>query len=358
MKSTKSRWGTVAWVALALCCACSATPAWAARRAIDQHASADPQGQIEIVSVSGRVTVVGWDKSEVEVTGTLGSDIDKLDISSSGTRTTIRVVLDEAHGRHWGIDLHEPGDADLTVYAPRGSSLTASLVSSDISVRDVQGEQELQTVSGEVRTAALRAVRVHTVSGDVHVNAGPDSGPLEIGTVSGDLDVTGGHGDVTISTVSGTGKLSLGTVTHARLKAVSGDYQVAMALAADGLLEVQTMSGDVVVDFTDGVPPADFDLHSFSGDLKACFGQKAEHEHYGPGSRLWYREGAGSARVRIDTHSGDVSLCSRHLTGARAAGTDSLPDLLRVGFRFARGAGRCRPVIARPMNCRLCLLQS
>ncbi|HEV7986759.1 MAG TPA: DUF4097 family beta strand repeat-containing protein [Steroidobacteraceae bacterium] len=358
MKLSKSRFATVACVGLALSCACGATPAWAERRAIDQHASADPQGQIEIVNVSGRVAVVGWDKPEVEVTGTLGSDIGKLDIASSGTRTTIRVVLDESHGRHWGIGLHDPGDADLTVYAPRGSSLTASLVSSDISVRDLQGEQELQTVSGEVRTAALRAVRVHTVSGDVHVNAGPDSGLLEIGTVSGDLDVTGGHGDITISTVSGTGKLSLGTVTHARLKAVSGDYQLAMALATDGLLEVQSVSGDVVVDFTNGVPPADFDLHSFSGDLKACFGQKAEHEHYGPGSRLWYREGAGSARVRIDTHSGDVSLCTRPLTGARAAGPDALSDLVRVGLKFAQGAGSCRPVIARPINCRMCLLQS
>jgi hypothetical protein len=312
MRASSNRMTALAASALAFGCAWAAPPAWAARRAIDQHAAADPQGQVEIVNVSGRVTVIGWPKAEIEVTGMLGSDIDKLDIASSGTRTTVRVVLDESHPRRWGLDLHDPSDADLTVYVPAGSSLTASLVSADISVRDVQGEQELQTVSGEVRTAALHAVRVHTVSGDVHVSAGPDSGLLEIGTVSGDLDVIGGHGDVTISTVSGTGKLSLGTLTHARLKSVSGDYELAMALAADGLLEVQSVSGDVVVNFTDGVPPAQFDLHSFSGDLKTCFGQKAEHENYGPGSRLSYREGAGSARVRIDSHSGDVSLCAPH----------------------------------------------
>ena len=131
-----------------------------------------------------------------------------------------------------------------------------------------------------------------------------------------------------------------------------------MALAADGLLEVQSVSGDVVVDFTNGAPPAEFDLHSFSGDLKACFGQKAEHEHYGPGSRLWYREGAGSARVRIDTHSGDVSLCARALTGARAAAPDALSALLRVGLRFTQGSGNCHPAVARPINCRMCLLSS
>lgn len=342
----------VAATSLALYCAGAASPAWAARRAIDQHASADPQGQVEIINVSGRINVVGWEKPEVDVSGTLGPDVDKVDIATAGSRTTIRVVRDESRAHHWGIEQGYGGDADLTVYVPRGSSLTASLVSADISVRDLMGDQELQTVSGEVKTTAARAVRVHTVSGDVQVAAGPDSALLEIGTVSGDQNVTGGHGDVTISTVSGTGKLSLGTITHARLKSVSGDLELTAGLAVDGLLEAQSVSGDVKVEFTNGVPPADFDLHSFSGDLKTCFGQKGEHEHYGAGSRLWYREGAGSARVHIDTSSGDVSLCTRQLTGANGGGTDALAELLRVR------TGLCHTVIARPINCRMCLLQS
>lgn len=310
----------VASVAFAIVGAGATSPAWAARRAIDQHAAADPQGQVEIINVSGQVTVVGWDKPEVDVSGTIGAEVDKVDISTAGTHTTVRVVLTNSHGPRWDLGMRDAGAAELTVYVPRGSSLTASLVSADLVVRDLQGEQELQTVSGEVRTTAARSVRVHTVSGDAHVIAGADSALLDISTVSGDLEVSGGHGDVAISTVSGAGKLVLGTVTHARLKSVSGDFSLAAGLDADGQLEAQSVSGDIDIEFSNGVPPAEFDLHSFSGDLKTCFGQKATHEQYGPGSRLWYRQGAGTARVHVDTNSGDVSLCTAASSGGHSPG--------------------------------------
>jgi len=348
---------TAASIVLAACGAGTAAPAWAARRAIDQHAVADPQGQVEIINVSGHLTVVGWDKAEIDVSGTLGPDVDKVDIDSAGNHTTVRVVLNQSRPR-WGLELGDAGGANLTVYIPRASSLDASLVSADVEVRELQGDQELQTVSGNVRTTAARAVRVHTVSGDAQVSAGADSALLEVGTVSGDLEVTGGHGDVTISTVSGTGKLSLGKAAHVRLKSVSGDYELSTGLTPDGSLEAQSVSGDISIEFTDGLPPADFDLHSFSGDLRTCFGQKSEHEHYGAGSKLWYREGAGSARVHVDTNSGDVSLCARHTTGARGSSPDAISELLRVSLRVQPGGGHRRAISTRPLHCRLCLLQS
>jgi DUF4097 and DUF4098 domain-containing protein YvlB len=201
-------------------------------------------------------------------------------------------------------------EAVLSVHVPRGSSLSASLMSADLSVRDVQGNQELQTVSGNVSSTAAHDVRIHTVSGDIHLNAGPESRLLELGTVSGDLDVEGGRGDITVNTVSGEGKLSLGAITHANIKSVSGNYHLRAALGGEGLLEGQSVSGDFTIEFSGGPPAADYELHTFSGDLKSCFGQKSTHENYGPGSRLSFRQGAGGAQVRIDTHSGDVSLCA------------------------------------------------
>jgi hypothetical protein len=287
-----------------------ATVACAAPHDVDEHRSADPKGQVEIVDVGGRIDVVGWDKPEIEVAGTLGSDTDKLEISSAGSSTTIRVVDTDSEDQHWRIRVRARPEAILSVHVPHGSRLSASLVSADLSVSDVQGNQELQTVSGNVTTTAVHDVRIHTVSGDVHLSAGPDSHLLELGTVSGDLDVDGGHGDITVNTVSGEARLSLGPIAHANIKSVSGNYRIRAALAGEGLLEGQSVSGDISIEFTGGLPAGEYELQTFSGDLKTCFGQKATHENYGPGSRLSFRQGAGGAQVRIDTHSGDVSLCA------------------------------------------------
>jgi Putative adhesin len=294
----------------ALLAALSGPVAMAAPRDVDEHRAADPQGQVEIVEVSGRIDVIGWDKPEIEVAGTLGSDTDKLDIVSAGNRTTIRVVDSDAEDQHWRIRVRIRPEAILQVHLPRGSSLSASLVSADLSVRDLQGNQELQTVSGNVTTTAAHDVRIHTVSGDIHLAAGADSHLLELGTVSGDLDVDGGHGDININTVSGEGRLLLGAISHASIRSVSGNYHIRAALAGEGLLEGQSVSGDFSIEFAGGPPAAEYELHTFSGELKTCFGQKSTHENYGPGSRLSFRQGAGGAQVRIDTHSGDVSLCA------------------------------------------------
>jgi DUF4097 and DUF4098 domain-containing protein YvlB len=291
-----------------------ATLAWpgtagAATRTVDEHRPAEAAGQVEIQNVAGRVEVVGWDKPEVAVTGTLGGDVERLDIASAGSRTTVHVAMHESHGLVFGW--HDGGETKLVVHVPTRSSLTATLVSADLSVTGVAGKQELHTVSGDVTTSAQHEVRVQTVSGDVHLTAGPESRLVEISTVSGDLNVSGGAGELTVQTVSGDGALTVGMLTRGHLKTVSGDFSITADLAADGRFEAESVSGDFRINFAGPLPPAAFDVQTFSGDLTTCFGRKAAHEGYGPGSRLSFQEGAGSARVRIDTKSGDVTLCSK-----------------------------------------------
>jgi DUF4097 and DUF4098 domain-containing protein YvlB len=288
----------------------AASPALAgARRTIDEHRPADAAGQVEINNVAGRIEVVGWGQAEVAVTGTIGSDVEKVEVTSAGTRTTVHVEEKQTMGMHFGSG--SSSEANLVVHVPQGSSVTTTLVSADLSVRGVSGNQQIQTVSGDVDAAVAHEARVRTVSGDVKLAAGPDSKMLEVGTVSGDITVDGGGGEVTVSTVSGEGHITLGATTRVGIKSVSGDLTVAAGLAADGRLEAESVSGDIVIQFTGSVPPADFDLQSFSGDLSTCFGQKASREGHGPGSRLNFREGAGTAKVRVDTKSGDVTVCSR-----------------------------------------------
>jgi hypothetical protein len=293
-------------VALAAAPVASAAPA----TTVDEHRAVDPQGQIEVINVAGRIEVVGWDKPELAVTGTIGSGVEKLDISTAGTRTTVRVVTRGSHGITLGWSATTSAEAKLVLHVPTRSSLTAQLVSSDLVVNGIAGDQDVRTVSGDVNASAQHEVRIHTVSGDVKLSAGAESRLIDIGTVSGDLHVNGGGGELTINTVSGDGTINVGATSRAHLKTVSGDFGVALGLAADGRFEAESISGDLRVDFAGALPPAEYDLQTFSGDLETCSGRKGEREGYGPSHRLNFKEGAGTARVRIDTKSGDVHLCA------------------------------------------------
>src|ERR1700723_4219085 len=72
-----------------------------ASRAIHESRAADPQGEVEIFNLAGKVEVQGWDRSEVEVGGSADDGVERVDVSGSGRRTSIPVVAGAS--RVWGL---------------------------------------------------------------------------------------------------------------------------------------------------------------------------------------------------------------------------------------------------------------
>jgi Putative adhesin len=279
-------------------------PALAANHSFSAQKPAEPGGTVEIVNVAGSVEISGWDQPLVDVTGTIGSRVERVDVTSSANRTTVRVVLPSG-GNAWSND----NEARLKIRVPQNSALEVSLVSADLRVTGVSGNHHLQTVSGDITGDAGGELQVNTVSGDVMLTA-RNSHSAQFKTVSGDLHVSGADGDVLLDTVSGDAILTLGPLTRAHLETVSGDLAaVTGALAAGAQFDASSVSGDLRVDFA-AAPDADIDVQSFSGEITNCFGPKPVEEQYGPGSRLSFRSGKGGGRVHIDTKSGDVRLCN------------------------------------------------
>jgi len=274
-----------------------------AGRSIHERRAADPQGEIEIVNVSGTVEVHGWDRSEVEVGGTAGDNVDRVDVTSAGNQTSIHVVSRAAHT--WGSD----AEAHLVVHVPAKSAIMASLVSADFTVTGVLGDLKVQSVSGNLSGDVGGNVRATTVSGGIRLTARAAKA-AEVKTISGDIQLKGGGGDVEITTVSGRAMIELAEVTRGRFKSVSGDLRAELALTPDGQIESESVSGNVSLQFA-AAPAAEFDVQSFSGDISNCFGPKPTQSRYGPGSRLEFKNGDGRARVRVNTKSGDVRLCGR-----------------------------------------------
>lgn len=299
-RHSRARRGT--WIAVSTCVflvvPCSLI---LARTPIEERRPADPQGSVEIANVSGSVRIEGWERPEVEVTGTAGDQAGKVEVTTQGTLTSIRVEPRDG----WGFG-HDR-DADLVVHVPAKSAVSATLVSADVKVSGVQGDLKLQTVSGEIRGEVGGDVRASTVSGDVQLTA-RSARTLEIHTISGDIGLNGSSGEVQIATVSGDARLELSTLTRGRLRSVSGDVSASLELSPDGQLDGESVSGKIQIEFA-RPPAADFDVQTYSGDIENCFGPKPAEPHHGPGARLVFKNGDGHARVRIATKSGDVRLC-------------------------------------------------
>jgi len=278
-----------------------AVAAHAAERSVDLHKAADPEGQVEIIDVSGHIEIVGWDQPEIAVSGTIGDRVERVDLSADGDHATVRVVL-PALSLSGGS-----GAVNLVVHVPQKSLVRGSLVSANLETRDLVGEQRLRTVSGDIKARLLRGGSVNSVSGDLHLTVGGTEG-LEIETISGDVSVDGASTNLRVQTVSGELKIQLETFTAVRLKTISGEVQFGGSLGAGGRFEAESVSGEIGMRFA-ATPAADFDIESHTGEIANCFGPAPQKPQYGPGSHLVFRSGDGAGRVRVSTLSGQIRLC-------------------------------------------------
>jgi DUF4097 and DUF4098 domain-containing protein YvlB len=273
--------------------------------------AAEPHGVVEISNVAGRVEVQAWDNPEVEVRAELGAGANRIDTTSDHGRISIKVIAPNASFRSIATNLH--------VRVPRDSELDISAVSADVATSDVEGAIQLKTVSGEVKADVFQKnTEVKTLSGDVVLRGrGKEAGAagIHVSTISGNIRIDRAGGDLEATTVSGDINIRLDHPAHnVRVRTTSGDLGFEGKLAQGAYLEAQSVSGDLTVRAAPA-GPLDYEVSSFSGDIRNCMGAEAERaSRYGPGQRLTGTRGTprtGEATVRLKTMSGDVELCDK-----------------------------------------------
>jgi hypothetical protein len=289
------------WLGAVLALACMTS---AHAESVQRKLEADPKGEVQITNVAGEVHVLGWDRNEVQVQAELGSDVERLDFRRDGRLTIIRVQLNDEH--------HHGADTDLQVRVPRESAVNINTVSADQTIEQVRGFQKLQAVSGSIDTQIWSGeCEATTVSGEVTVKANDAGAPLRINTISGDVRLMGGTRELDLSTVSGDLEVRVAELGRARIKTTNGTLDLSSKLARDARVEAEGINGEMRMMF-EGAVDADFDIETFNGEIDNCFGPKAKSAHqYGPGNELRFREGGGTANVRIKTLNGEVQLCKR-----------------------------------------------
>lgn len=290
---------------LTLLAALHAGAAWA-DTPLDLTHAATPKVRVSISNIKGEVNVTAWDRDTVHVGGTLGDGARPLEITGSDDDLEIKVRAQGHSGLlNWGSD-NAMGASTLDVQVPRGASLDVSVVSAPLSIDGIDGGTvEVNSVSGRVRiNARTPKLSVDSVSGSIE-QAG-HAATADLQTVSGDILAPVLGAEARLETVSGKVQAHGGPWKKVTLSTVSGDVDVAGDMAADGKMDIDSMSGDVQVSLPTGVSTS-IHASSFSGDLRSAFGTAQRNEH-GPGSELDATAGSGSARIVIESFSGDVRI--------------------------------------------------
>lgn len=290
----------------------------AAQQSINETRPAAAAGTVEIENVSGSVRVTTWNRNEVQVTGRLGRGAERLDFTTQGDRTRIRVVL-PSQGRN-------VQGSDLEIRIPVRSSPIVETVSADIRISGARGAVQAKSVSGGIEVAAAGAptLQASSVSGTVRLTG--SSGSVEAESVSGDLQVAVASrqtraktasgsialrelsGAAEASTVSGNTVVEGGQFERLTLNSVSGGVRFRGQLTRGGMYHVTSHSGNVELQLPARVA-ADFEVSTFSGRVVNDFGPQAQRtSRYTPGRELRFSTGDGSARVVAKTFSGNVRL--------------------------------------------------
>lgn len=297
-------------LALTLALAVTAAGQALAATPINETRSLDLDGRVEIENLKGRIEVRAWDRPEVRIEGSLGQGVEKLEISGDSRRLVVRVKYPRrGSGRGFlsGSDRSEP--TDLRLMVPLRADLEIDSVSAQVDVSGVApGMLSIDSVSGDIKVAgAPRRAQIESVSGDLHLTL--NSSQVSAESVSGDVRLRGRlDGEVQVETVSGdvvvdTVESSLRRYSGAT---VSGDIRVDTALASGGRISLKSVSGDLDVRLP-GTLSATVRGESFSGKLDAPTAQIKRSRH-GPGSSFEHRYGAGDGDVSIQTFSGDAKL--------------------------------------------------
>jgi hypothetical protein len=96
-----------------------------------------------VVTGEGSLEISGWDQATVDVTGTIGEKVERVDVTSSANHTTVRVVLPS--GSSWNGD----SSAHLKIRVPQKSALESTW-SVPICASPGSRESNLRTVSGDI----------------------------------------------------------------------------------------------------------------------------------------------------------------------------------------------------------------
>jgi len=140
--------------------------------------SAGRTPRIEIESIGGDLSIVGWEGEEI----LFKADEDELRVQPDGD--LIRVSC----------------DGDLSLRVPRGASISVTAAGGDMALKGVMGAVALEEISGDLAIRDVQDVSIQNVRADLSLRGA--RGSLSVRTVQGDASLRDVDGNVAIESIS------------------------------------------------------------------------------------------------------------------------------------------------------------
>ena len=252
---------------------------------------------LAVTSADIQATAVDGAKAEIQATFEVGAkDEAEADAIFEAAQMTVnatkgRLEVIEQHGGIRGIgDVfnlvlggHHVDLTEVEVTAPPGCQLEIRVVSGDLWASGFVGSQRFESVSGDLRLVEGGGeLEIASVSGDVSVRA-VEPAAMKVNTVSGDLSAEGPRFE------------------HIRVNAVSGDVSFDGALGAAEPHAIDTVSGDARLASSSGMT---ISVRGLASDIHSSLPHRLE----GSADRRRMVLGDGAATVTFNSMSGDLAV--------------------------------------------------
>jgi DUF4097 and DUF4098 domain-containing protein YvlB len=262
----------------------------AAVQQTDTVVTVDPGARLVIESFRGEVTISTWERNEMRVVGDHSS---RTYVDVSRSRSAVRLRADAWAGP-------AQVDYELTLPTSMDIEIRGTFINADID--GTEGEVRVFTTQGDIDVRGGRGfVQLETVNG--RVNLEDADGNIDVQSTNGRVSVTDATGEITASSVNGRITLQGIESSDVRAETTSGGVYYDGTIMDGGRYTLSTHSGDVVVAMPEGVN-ATFDVSTFSGNLDTAF-------PIARGRPFSFTLGDGSARIELQSFSGDIELTRR-----------------------------------------------
>jgi DUF4097 and DUF4098 domain-containing protein YvlB len=262
----------------------------------DTVITVQPGTRLDVDAFQGEVVVQTWARNEMRIVAHHSS---RTHIGISQSSSVVRLRPRSARG---------VANIDVEVTVPVGTDVDIKGTYVGADLKGELGEVRVETVHGELTVAgATGFVHLYSVQGD-----------LELLDVIGDVNAYSTNGSIRMSAVTGSvradatnGVIILTDIRSSQVEAttVNGAVRFEGMIEDGGRYKLSTHSGDVIVAVPENINAA-ISVATFSGNFDAGFPITLT-ETWSQGKQFSFTVGNGSARIDLESFSGDIALRRR-----------------------------------------------